>query len=381
MPRNRGESRVYRRKDSPYWWASYINGCGKRVRRSTGVPVGEEGRDEAEALLAKWKMEAHQQRMWGREPEEVRQRHTFDDVMLAYLRGRETRTPMNKRTSAIKPLYAWFTGRDMLTITDLDVKEYVRHRLKTVAPGTVNKEVGALSAACNYCRNELGWDVPNPAARKKLAEPEGRTRWLSWDEAERLIDAARSIDRAPWLADFVQLCLFTGMRRGEVTALSWDRVDFDRRLVLLESGTTKNGKRRTVPLHQMAIEALHSRLRWRREHCPGSTWVFCNKKGERIKDMKRSFAKARKLAGIEDFRQHDQRHTLASWMVMSGVELIKVRDMLGQSSVKLAERYAHLHPDALRQAVDNLQPARNGHAVEAADFAPETKEDARTCYH
>lgn len=369
MPRKKKEG-IYKRKDSPYWWASFVDGRGQRVRRSTGVPAGEVTRDEAEALLAKWKMEAHQQRMWGKEPEEAKQRHTFDDVMLAYLRGHQTRTPMNKRASAIKPLYAWFTGRDMATITDMDVKEYARQRLTSVQPGTVNKEVGAFSAACNYCRDELGWSVPNPAAKKKLREPEGRTRWISGEEAERLIDAARQNAKAPWLADFVQLCLYTGMRRSEATGLEWSRVDFGRRLILLESGTTKNGKRRTVPLHPMALEALQGRLRWSREHSPESPWVFCNRKGERIQDMKKSFRSARQAAGIEDFRQHDQRHTLASWMVMSGTELIKVRDMLGQSSVKMAERYSHLHPDALRAAVDNLKPARNSHAGKMAAFVP-----------
>lgn len=367
MPRKKKEG-IYERKDSPYYWASYIDGRGQRVRRSTGVQVGLI--DEAEALLAKWKMEIHQQRMWGKEPEAARERHTFDEVMLAYLRGHKTRTPMNKRLSAVKPLYSTFTGRDMESLTDLDVKEYTRQRLLAVQPGTVNKEVGAFSAACNYCRDELGWNVSNPAARKKLTEPEGRTRWIGAEEAQALIEAAGENNRAPWLADFVQLCLYTGMRRSEVTELTWDRVDFSRRLILLETGTTKNGKRRTVPLHQMAIDALQGRMRWNREHCPESRWVFCNKKGVRVKDMKKSFKTAKEKAGIEDFRQHDQRHTLASWMVMSGTELIKVRDMLGHSSTKLTERYAHLHPDALRQAVDNLKPARNSHAENLAAYLP-----------
>lgn len=312
-------------------------------------------------MLSKWKMEAHQQRMWGKEPEEARQQHTFDDVILAYLRGHRTRTPENKRLSTIKPLYPFFHGRNMESISDRDVKDYMRVRSRSVAPGTINKEVGVFSAACNYCRDEMGWQIGNPAARKKMKEPEGRVRWISHEEAEALLEAARGRERAPWLADFIQLCLYTGMRRGEATSISWSRVDLSRRLILLETESTKSARRRSVPLHSAAVEALLSRRRWCDEHCPDTEWVFCNKRGEMIKDMKKAFAAARRAAGIDDFRQHDQRHTLASWMVMSGTELMKVRDMLGHSSVRQTERYAHLHPDALRRAVDNLVPARNSH--------------------
>lgn len=362
MPRRQKEG-IYTRKDSPYWWASYTDGRGERTRRSTGVPVGEGGRQEAEALLAKWKVEAHQQRMWGKKEGESELAPTFDEVMLAYIKGHKTRSSDKRRLEVLKQLYPFFSGKRMDEIGDMDVKEYVRTRSRTVAPGTINREIGVMSAACNYCRHELGWKIDNPAQGKRLKEPEGRVRWLSQDEAERLIEAARAT-RAPWLADFIQVCLYTGMRKSEVTGLTWDRVDLSRRLVLLETGTTKSGKRRSVPLHSAAAEALENRLAWRNERCPGSPWVFCNSKGRRVKDMRQGFASALRRAGITDFRQHDQRHTLASWMVMSGVELMTVRDMLGHASVTHTQRYAHLHPNALREAVENLVPARNGHAVE-----------------
>lgn len=364
MPRQKKlENGLYQRSDSPYWWASYTEGSGKRVRRSTRIRLDAD-RQEAEALLVKWVHEAHQQRMWGKEPEEARQRFTFDEVMLAYLRGHTTRTPMNKRTSALKPLYSHLSGRAMDAITEMDIKHYIRGRLIHVKAATVNKEIGILSAACNYCRDELGWDIQNPASRKKLAEPAGRVRWITGKEAEKLILAARQNPRAPWLADFVQLCLYTGLRRGEATGLTWENVDFTRRLIMLESSMTKSGKRRAVPLHPMALEALENRWAWCQQLCPETSWVFCNRKGRRVQDMKKSFSTARREVGLSDFRQHDQRHTLASWMVMSGTELIKVRDILGHSTVKMTERYSHLHPAALREAVNGLEPAQNGHAGE-----------------
>ena len=61
-----------------------------------------------------------------------------------------------------------------------------------------------------------------------------------------------------------------------------------------------------------------SRARYRAEHCPDSPWVFCKSDGKRITTLRRSFKAACEKAGIVDFRIHDQRHTLASWLVMEG---------------------------------------------------------------
>lgn len=371
MPQQDG---VYERKDSPYWWASYVNGSQKRVRRSTGVRRDvAHSRREAEALLASWKTEAHQELMWGK-PAEA-ERHTFDEVLWAYLKGHKVKTPLTVRMPTARKLLEAFGGRDVAAITELEVRQYVRRRMETVKAATVNKEVGMMSAACNWCQQELGWDIPNPSTRKKKPEPEGRVRWITDAEAQELIEAARKVTRAPWLADYIQLSLFTGMRSGEVVGLTWDRVDLDRRVLLLETGTTKNDRRRSVPLHRMALEALQSRLIWRNHYCPDSPWVFCNKKGHQVKDMKNAFATAKQLAGLEDFRRHDQRHTLASWMVMSGAELVKVRDMLGHSTIKMTERYAHLHPEALREAVDSISASRFGHAHQEDAFRTGEEEE------
>ena len=59
-------------------------------------------------------------------------------------------------------------------------------------------------------------------------------------------------------------------------------------------------------------------------------------------------------AGIEDFHIHDLRHTFASWLVMNGTPLFEVSKLLRHASIQMTERYAHLAPDHLHDAVDNL---------------------------
>ena len=97
----------------------------------------------------------------------------------------------------------------------------------------------------------------------------------------------------------------------------------------------------------------------RADHCPASPWVFAHENGDRIKDVKRSFRAACNLIGIKDFRIHDLRHTCASLAVSEGVPLTAVRDLLGHSSVTVTERYAHLAPENVRDAVAVLDRIRS----------------------
>ena len=77
--------------------------------------------------------------------------------------------------------------------------------------------------------------------------------------------------------------------------------------------------------------------------------------GQRIGDIKNAFASACNRAGIEGCTPHALRHTCASWLVMAGRPLIEVRDLLGHSTVKMTERYAHLAPENLVDAVSSLE--------------------------
>ncbi|MGH8510150.1 MAG: site-specific integrase, partial [Gammaproteobacteria bacterium] len=206
--------------------------------------------------------------------------------------------------------------------------------------------------------------LPNPVKGRKLKEPEGRVRWLTTEEAEKLVTAAEMEPKAPHLAAFIRLALNTGCRSGELLGLEWTRVDFQGSLIHLEARHIKAGKRRSVPLNEGAREALIDRARFRSEHCPGSPWIFCRADGRRIQSVKRSFASACRKTEIEDFLIHDLRHTCAGWLVSAGVPLTEVRDLLGHSTVKMTERYAHLAPENIRAAVAVLDTrwSRSGHA-------------------
>src|SRR5258708_5756010 len=345
----------YRRKDSPFWWVKYTDASGKGTYRSTGTTDLR----EAKAIEAKWRLEAHQRKHWGVQPE-----HSFDELMVRYLKATsdEMRSP-ERAKYAIQRLMTTFSGRMMERLRRADISAYIEMRKAAgVGPYTVNRELDLLSAAINYARKRWDWDIQNPVAGMSLREPEGRLRWISHAEADVLIREAEKEPRSPHLADFIRLALNTGCRKNELLKLSWDRVDLKSNLLRLEGRDTKSGKRRAVPLNEEARRALLNRARFRAEHCPDSGWVFSNRKGKRVQNVHNGFKGARGRAKIMDLRVHDLRHTCASWLVQAGVPLLKVSKLLGHSTIEMTERYAHLAPENLKAAVSVLDRLRSSYA-------------------
>lgn len=346
--RKRDQDGLYRRTDSPWWWASFTDGRGKPARRSTGTA----DKAEARAVRAKWELEAHRERQFG--PKPVASGHTLHELMMLFMQSTERRSVERDRYS-LKRLYPFFATRELESLKASDVREYIAKRQdEGVSNGTINRELGLMSTALNWARSELEWDIPNPLQGRKLKEPEGRIRWITRAEAAALIQAAQSEPRAPHIVNFIVLGLHTGMRRGEMLGLEWRRVDLQEGLVYLEPRHQKNGKIGSVPLNSTARAAIVAQARYRAEHCPKSQWVFCDKEGARVISIKNSFKTACGRAGIDNFHPHDLRHTCAAWLVQAGVSIREVAELLRHADIRVTMRYAHLAPENVRAAVNVL---------------------------
>lgn len=346
---------LYKRKSTPYWYADYTDSSSKRVRCSTGTA----DRKEAEALEAKWKLEAYQGKYWDAEPT-----RTFDELFLKYLQSVAGQKKSAERdVYVVKQLKPFFTGMELGALKRSDVRVYIdKRKADGVGAATINREVGLFSAAINYARREWDWNIPNNVEGMLQKTPEGRVRSLTLAEARRLVQEAGKSTKAPLLVHFLRLALNTGCRRDEMLRLEWRRVDLKANLILLEGSNTKSGKRRSIPINMEARAALLDLARYRAEHCPDSPWVFVHPNGERLQSIRTGFRRLLKRVGIEDFRIHDLRHTCASWLVSAGQQLTAVRDLLGHSTIKMTERYAHLSPENVRVAVSALDGvAQNRH--------------------
>lgn len=338
----------YRQKGSPYWYAYFYRydvKTGRRIRTRRSTETAD--RREAEALEAKWKAEAHQQKHWN-SPVPVR----VEEVLTEYL----TTTASAKRSHQQDEIRAVtlvqsLIGVDAYRLGPAHVRQYItRRRSERVRDSTINRELALLSAAINTWNLGHDIDLPNPVEGRKLKEPPGRDRWITRTESRRLIEEAER-GKSPWLADFIRIALYTGMRKEEILGLEWNRVDFGSGNIYLSGQQTKSEKPRSIPLMDIARQALAGRLQFRMRYCPQSAWVFAKSDGSRVKDVREGFYAACERAGIENFHIHDCRHTCASWMVQSGVGIEKVSQLLGHSDIRVTQRYSHLRDDDLRAAM------------------------------
>jgi len=91
-------------------------------------------------------------------------------------------------------------------------------------------------------------------------------------------------------------------------------------------------------------------IRWERK----GKYVFCDKDGNRFKRVNHSLKTALEKTGISDFRFHDLRHTFASNLVMSGIDLTTVGELLGHKKLEMTKRYSHLSPSHKTKAINIL---------------------------
>jgi len=351
----------YKREDSPYWWIFVTSADGKRIRRSSGTSDYA----AAKAIEQQAKADAWKEKEWGVNPP-----RTFLEVMLPYLRHASQQQRSYKTTLyRAKPLGEHFTGLVMNDLAGKHIREYTTRRMEAgLSAATINRELAALSAAINWCNVEFEWALPNPVKGRTMKEPEGRVRWLTRAEVELLCRTARMQRNGALLDDFIHLAVNTGCRKEEMLGLEWRRVDLVNKLIYLEGVHTKAGKRRSIPLNEGALDALKGRAGYRAETCPASPWVFSRSSGERVACIRKGFEVACERAGIKDFVIHDLRHTCAAHLISAGVALAEVRDLLGHSTITMTERYAHLAPARVRDAVgvlDGLRERASSRSVHA----------------
>jgi integrase len=195
-----------------------------------------------------------------------------------------------------------------------------------------------------------GWNVPgtdkNPTPgipRKPLNN--ARERFLSAQEAARL-RAAVAESRNTQLQHIVGLLLLTGARMRELLDAQWEHVDVERRTWLIP--TSKTGKARHVPLSGPALAIVAALPRFK--DCP---WLVPNPDTRMpFVSIKHGWQQAIRVARLPGLRIHDLRHSAASFMVNSGVDLFAVGKVLGHASYQSTQRYSHLADATLRAAVE-----------------------------
>ncbi len=214
------------------------------------------------------------------------------------------------------------------------------------AAGTANKWIVQIRYMYNVAKKaKIPGSETNPAAGIKQFRVEGRERFLSSEETERLRIAVERSDNKQ-LKYIVALALMLGCRKMELLKAKFEDFDLERRTWKIP--LSKSGKTRHVPLSTASVAVLKSLPRW--EVVP---WVVPNPKTLKpFTHLNESWKTATRRAGLKGFRIHDLRHSFASNLVNAGHSLLVVSRALGHANIQQTSRYSHLSDDTLLAAVD-----------------------------
>ena len=228
--------------------------------------------------------------------------------------------------------------------------ERVTIRKTKISNARVNRYMAALSTAISTAVKEWEWMEDNPLRKiPKLKEPRGRVRYLSDEERELLLTACRDSHNTDLYLTVI-LAMSTGGRQSEIWGLRWEFVDLQNGFVTFEE--TKNDEPRSVPLAGHAFELMMERSKVPRID---TDLVFPSPKNPQNHfDFRSPFLKALKEAQIANFRWHDLRHCAASYLVMAGVDMRTVAEILGHKTLQMTQRYTHLSPEHLKDAVAKM---------------------------
>lgn len=330
--RSRKMSRVFKRKgrDGRYW-VEWRDESGTKRRRC----IGTDRRQAEDALKV---LEAQVVRRKNH-PHVASGALLFADLVKMYLESVVPALRWRRHVEAIlRELTAEFGTRRLSELTSREVEAYRSARLRRLKPATLNRHVAVLRRLFNLA---IDWGVAeqNPCARvRSLQERNARERWLTHDEARRLVEVA-----APHLKPAILLALNTGARKAELLSLRWADVNMATKTIAFTQ--TKSGRRRDVAMNPVVVDTLRSIKRQgefvlMRDGCP-------------LGDFKTAFHAACRRAGIEPgFRWHDLRHTHAAHSVMAGTDLPTLQRRLGHASIAMTSRYSHLSSEHERKSVD-----------------------------
>jgi integrase len=268
------------------------------------------GRDETRLQRLTW---------WSRQVGQVALHELTDDHVHAALQALQSQPTR------------YYAGKDA------DGAPVYRAKRKPMAPATVNRYAASLAAV-------ITWSIKRRIAPKgyvhpcrsveRMPEHNERTRFLSEDERQRLLQACKA---SPWprLYLLVLMALTTGARKGELVGLRWQDVDMERAEARV--AVTKNGDPRVLPLVPAVLAELQ-----RFEGAPGGLVFPGRLTPDRPYSFESRFHQALKEARIRGVTFHTLRHSCASMLAQNGATLLEIGDLLGHRQLQVTKRYSHL---------------------------------------
>jgi integrase len=283
-------------------------------------------------------------------------------------------------TRHLNALTQYFGKKKISAITTSDLRAYRvwRNKLgsrrgtakgqlgREISETTINRELQTMRRMMKDAHAE-GWisrDVFAGAKVIKIAHEKERSRVLRTHEEPRLLSACsggnggRTIHNE-YLRCLVVLACDSALRKNEILKLTWDEIDFDAGFIHVIATNTKTERERDVPLSSRAAVELQLLPNF---GTSGRVFPF--------DDFKRSWATAKRIAGIDDLKFHDLRSTAITRMIDAGVPLPEVAKIAGhEKHTTTVKHYVAMDSDMTRKVGDTINASNEARAVIWASVA------------
>jgi len=320
---------------------------GKRIRRVVKI----DGRDPAtltrqDALKAESIIKAQIAQGTFNIPTS-RSNISFDELADQYLEwAKENHKSPELDHYKVKVIREFFGGMKINNINLWTVEKFISNR-KTLGrmPETINRELGILRRMFNLAK-DWGKITISPIEGMKLLKVQNKPfRVLKDWEFQKLYEAAPQ-----YFKDILLCGYLTGMRKSEIGKLKWEDVDLEKANIAIVEA--KNYDCRTIPINTVLFKRLKELSRESK-----SEYVFTTSIGENEVNKSswyRAWKTSLQNSGIKKCRFHDLRHTFATNLILSGVDLVTVQQLCGWKSIEMVMRYVHTNSDQKRRAVESL---------------------------
>ncbi|MBP6714616.1 site-specific integrase [Aliarcobacter cryaerophilus] len=291
----------------------------------------------------------------------------FEDIFEDYLNWAKA----NKKTWKHNDLLvynkhlSYLAKSDPRTLKPKDFEELKQKKLtevdkktgRVLAPKTVQHILATARHIFNHAiKNELIKNLTNPIGSGRVRMPKVENQKIGFftkEKAKELLELLQQRENKR-LYELTTLLLFTGARFSEVARLTWSDINFNTSLIFFAS--SKDGNARYIKMSNRVLEVVNTLYKNKINNLVIPT-INGNKYEKMPKEWQIEVDKL--IPGNDDANKdrlttHSLRHTHASWLAQSGVDILHIKEQLGHKKIETTMRYSHLIDDRRHQATERL---------------------------
>ena len=274
--------------------------------------------------------------------------------MEQYLEFCKYRKELNRNTLKAYRIdleqYLSFIKKDFLL--KARIGEYITELHKKYKQKTVKRKIASIKAFYRYLEEEERLEGSNPFTkiRVKFKEAESLPRIIPRNDIERLLNymydvMKQSGQEATIYRDLsvIEMFFATGARVYEISNLKIQDIDLDNGIIKLFG---KGSKERYVQIGSPEVlEVVKEYYRLNQQEIDKSGFFFVNRQGKRFSEqsIRRMIRKYSCQAGISiHITPHMFRHSVATYLLEEGVDIMYIQKILGHSSIKTTQIYLHI---------------------------------------